>query len=174
MSDNFSGLGMEQLIIRHLRLYSDPSVLVFVINTTQADEVCRLHLINFFKHIFRVYSKMPSLCKKNNTSGFSGLFYGRVGSPIRIWPISIEQCSGHVRSQTDHIRCRCQWQVRQSNLNWEALSKFSSAKFIRLRIYAATYLAVGFLFMNVHTPQLAEIQILFQKLTCAVANFRNH
>ncbi|VDN34682.1 unnamed protein product [Gongylonema pulchrum] len=35
---NFSGLGLERLILHHLLLYSDPELLVFVINTTPQDD----------------------------------------------------------------------------------------------------------------------------------------
>ncbi|MCP9264011.1 DNA repair endonuclease XPF [Dirofilaria immitis] len=34
----FSGLGLERLILHHLHLYSDPQLLVFVINTTPRDD----------------------------------------------------------------------------------------------------------------------------------------
>ncbi|VDN03180.1 unnamed protein product [Thelazia callipaeda] len=42
-----SGLGLERLILHHLHLYSDPQLLVFVINTTpQDDEYFLCHLRN--------------------------------------------------------------------------------------------------------------------------------
>ena len=36
----FRGLGLDQLMIKFLELYSDPKVLVLALNTKPAEEVC--------------------------------------------------------------------------------------------------------------------------------------